>query len=170
MARRKKSVLFFFSAVAFAAIITGAYLYILNTKENAGTVKIYFVKDGGIYGLKRALPDGADQLYFSSVQLLKGPTKDEKARGYYTLIPMKTKLIRVFSKDDTAIIDLTKEIDKYSGGAARVQAMLSQIVYTLTETKGIDKVRILVSGKKKTTLGNEGYDIEKPLTRDDVKK
>ncbi len=170
MAGKKRKLLFSLALAVAAIIVAGIYLYNINTQENAGAVKVYFVKDGGIYGLKRTLPEGTDQLYFSSIQLLKGPSAEEKAKGYYTLVPEYTRLLRIFKKDNIAVIDLTKELGMYGGGTAKVQGMLAQIVYTLTETKGIDEVRILVAGKKVTALGSEGYDIEKPLSRDDVKK
>ena len=68
-----------------------------------------------------------------------------------------------------AVITFNDEIENYGGGSNRVQDLVAQIVYTFTEVPGVNKVKILVGKRESVILGSEGFVIDHPLTREDVK-
>lgn len=100
-------------------------------------------------------------------ELLKGPSSEEQQQGYSTQLPATAKVKSLTIENKIASVDFNRELGDYGGGSSRVQGMIAQIVYTLTEFKKIEKVRILVEGNGKPVLGGEGYVIDKPLARTD---
>lgn len=74
--------------------------------------------------------------------LLSGP-EDKNLRK---AIPEGTKLLGINKKENVAIVDFSKEYNNFGGSVAEIVARVS-IVNTLTEFKGVEKVRILVEGK-----------------------
>ncbi|NLD49292.1 MAG: GerMN domain-containing protein, partial [Clostridiaceae bacterium] len=59
------------------------------------------------------------------------------------------------------ILDFNSGIKSYGGGTARETAIIKQILYSMKQIDEVEKVQILIEGKK----GNlpEGSDISKPL-------
>lgn len=98
--------------------------------------------------------------------LLKGPDTAELNRGLISLIPKNTKLLNIYTKNDTAYLDFTEEFRFNSLGIEGLKTQLKQIVYTTTEYSNIKKVQILINGKHVEYLGPEGIYVGKPLTRE----
>ncbi len=137
-------------------------------EEQPGIISVFFPKNGQILPVERALP--ADKLPEEQAleSLLRGPSAQERTEGYFTEIPPGTKG-RIVSKDSGILtIDFSRELGQYGGGTARVQALLSQIVLTFSNIKGIGSVKLLISGKEGPALGSEGFVIEKPLSKRDI--
>jgi len=158
----------------FVIFLAGSFDYFLLFHSLRGPassrpVKIYFLKGERLMAVSRAAVGEAPAEREAVDALLKGPTKEEAQRGYFSEIPDGTKAKKVYIEDSVAFVDFNGRIGDYGGGSARVQGIVSQIVYTLTELPGIKKVGILVEGRSEVVLGGEGYILEKPLSREDVR-
>ncbi|SHK02941.1 Sporulation and spore germination [Anaerobranca californiensis DSM 14826] len=98
-------------------------------------------------------------------ELMAGP----KSKGLIPTIPKEAQLISFEVVEGIAFINFSKEFQtKHPGGSAGELATLASIVYTLTELENIDKVQILVEGRRLETLAGHIYIME-PLTIKDVK-
>jgi len=80
------------------------------------------------------------------------------------VFPIGVKVLNLEVKDGIAYADFNKEIKNASKGSYNEMLICYAIVNTLTEFRHIQKVQILVEGKKCVTL-NGHMDIEDPLKR-----
>lgn len=81
------------------------------------------------------------------------------------VIPKATKVRSVAVKDRTAYVDFSEEIAKRGfGGSATEILAVGAIVNTLTEFPDVEKVQILVEGKRVSTLFGH-LDVYDPLSR-----
>ncbi len=150
-------------------IAAGFAGYVLMTAQKPpAKANIFFFKNSFFLPVERTIPQKSDPLYFVAEELLRGPSGLEIKNGYFSEIPEGTKLRQIYKKGDTVIADFSKELASYGGGAARVQGLLAQVVFTLTDVSGASKVQIMVEGRTEAALGGEGYIIDKPLTRKDT--
>ena len=155
----------------FVAFLIGAFVYFLVIKAGTpgeGKVRIFFLKGEGISSVTREVPKGKGSAPFAARELLKGPTKPEREAGYFSEIPAGVRLRSIAIEGDTAVVDLSSNIGEYGGGTARVEGIVAEIVYTLTDLSGVERVSILVDGKSGVALGGEGYIIDRPLGRRDA--
>ncbi|MEG6586826.1 GerMN domain-containing protein [Dendrosporobacter sp. 1207_IL3150] len=98
----------------------------------------------------------------TAVELLISGTKQAEL---VSAIPAGTKLRSIRIKDHTAYVDFNdKLIKNSSGGSAGEILLVGAIVNTLTEFPDIQKVQILVDGKKVDTI-NGHLDTSEPLGR-----
>jgi spore germination protein GerM len=134
------------------------------------TISLYFSDDQAMFLLpeKREiqLANNAtqEQLIEATVkQLIEGP----KTKELQPTFPPETRLLGVKVENGTAIVDFSSELrSKHWGGSAGESMTLGSLVNTLTEIKGIDKVQLLLEGKKvESLLGH--MDTSVPLTRDE---
>lgn len=162
-----KNLLYLFITIVVAAIF---FIVFTTPWQPKDTVKIYFFKNGGMVTVERKAKPAVSLEETAIKQLLKGPSIIEKSKGYFTEIPKNTRFRSIKREGNIVKVDFTKELELYGGGTATVKGLLSQIVYTLTDLEGIEKVHILVNGKEEIALGGEGYIIDKPLSRDDLQE
>jgi len=151
-----------------AAIIAAALAFTVIT-NTIPSVKIYFFKDGKLAYVKRPIEKNAEPLSVAFTGLLKGPTQKEIRSGYFSEIPKNTKITEIIKNGTLIELTFSKELANYGGGSARVLGLVTQIVYTFTEIKGINKVKINIEDKDEVVLGGEGLVIDKPLGREDFK-
>lgn len=151
-------------------IFVAAIFFIIMTVpwQPSDKIKVFFLKNGGILSVDRNAGKGISTEGSAVKELLKGPSFKERADGFFTEIPPGTKLIGMKRSQEVISLNFSKELEKYGGGTSRVKGLLAQIIYTLTDIKDINKVRILIEGKEEIALGGEGYIIDKPLSREDV--
>ncbi len=83
------------------------------------------------------------------------------------VFPIGTKVLKLDIKDGIAYADFSKEIKNADKGSYNEMLICYAIVNTLTEFKNIQKVQILIEGKKEITLKGH-MDIEDPLKRNDT--
>jgi lipoprotein-anchoring transpeptidase ErfK/SrfK len=96
--------------------------------------------------------------------LLRGPTADERRRGFRTYIPRGTGLRSVDVSGARVTVDLGAKVMQ-GLNAEGLNARLAQIVYTATAQKRITSARVLIQGG--TVLGVfPGIDASVPLTRE----
>jgi len=96
--------------------------------------------------------------------LLAGPTELERGQGLSTAIPPGTVLRSVRVEDGIVWADFSAEIES-GGGSASMLGRFWQIVYTATQFPAAPRVRILIEGEARDTLGGEGVIIEHPVAR-----
>ncbi|OQB48772.1 MAG: Sporulation and spore germination [Firmicutes bacterium ADurb.Bin153] len=109
--------------------------------------------------------ESGDNLPLSAAKaLVEGPGK--QADGVYPAVPEGVEVLGVSVKGGIAYADFSEEILGAGFGSEGELAMVSCIVNTLTSLPGIDKVQILVEGKKVESLGGHVL-VEMPLSRMD---
>jgi len=124
------------------------YLY-KNIKENSAyllpvSVEYSNIEDGTIPG--------------KVVELLESNNvADEKM---YSEIPDGTELLGCSVKSGILTLDFNDSVLNY-GGSAKEQGILSQVLYSMKQVEGVDRVRILVDGK--TVELPEGTDVSKAI-------
>ena len=93
--------------------------------------------------------------------LIAGP-KDKKL---WPVLPAATKVKSVIVADKIAQVDFSADlVAPKGGGSAREILAVSPIVYTLTEFPEVERVQILIEGKKVATLYGH-MDLSEPLGR-----
>ncbi len=155
--------------VSVIVILIAAAAYFFIKSNEPPTVGIYFIKGEKLIEVKRPLPPNVSELAYAAEELMAGPGKAERDDGIFTEIPAGTKIISVGRSEAEAVITFSDELENYGGGSARVQGLVAQIVYTFTSIPGIQKVKIMVGKKESVVLGGEGFVIDRPLSREDVK-
>jgi germination protein M len=86
--------------------------------------------------------------------------------GLYPVLPAGTEILGITIKDGTAVIDFSKELLNYNDEVAE-RNIISSIIYTLTEFKTVDNVKILVNGYLINNL-KFGTDVSGNLSRETV--
>lgn len=98
------------------------------------------------------------------VALCEGPTADQKARGFDTLIPEGTRVNAVSVADKIATVDLTREFES-GGGSLSMLLRVAQVVWTTTAIDGIDKVAFKLDGTAVDAIGGEGIIVAPAVGR-----
>ena len=140
-------------------------------QQHSRVSKIYFIRvtdDGTIYPqqVERTVTYRDSPMTQTINALLKGPTIEELNLGLLNLIPDKTRLLSAAIKNGVAYLSFSEEFQFNPMGVEGFAAQLQQIVYSATEFSTIQRVQILIEGKKVDYLGGEGVYIGGPLSRD----
>ena len=138
-------------------------------------VVLYFSDDQAMYLVpeKRniTIEEGTgDEVLATSIikELIAGPQNKE----LHATIPAEAKVLSVKIKEGVASADFSKELQsKHWGGSTGEGMTLYSIANTLTELDSIDKVELLIEGKKVESLAGH-IDTTVPLERnkDIIKK
>ena len=137
--------------------------------ESYPTVRAYFFKGDRLAAVERRQRPDQPPLKQALEETLAGPTAREMAAGFTTQIPPAVKLRGATVKGRVAIIDLSRELEDYGGGSARVEGIVAQLVYTATGLPGVEQAWLWVEGQSEVVLGGEGLVLDHPLSRRDVK-
>lgn len=156
------------AALAAAVVVIAIGWYCLTAPQQRTEIKVYFFKDNQLFAVERPLKPDEAPLNSALRELLAGPREEDSLRGIETQIPKGTKLIYVKVRGNTAIVNLSRELENYGGGSTRLQGIVAQIIYTATDVPGIDKAWIWMEGEKELVLGGEGLILDHPLGRKDV--
>ncbi len=151
---------------------TEPVLPILKTTQ----VRLYFIRGEylGVAGRKvqvgvpagGASPTVQSRAKAAMTALLAGPTAQDKGFGLGTTIPAGTKLNGVKLSGHTATVDMSSKFES-GGGSLSMLLRVSQVVYTLTQFEGIDRVAFKLDGKSVSSIGGEGIIVSPPVTRAD---
>ncbi|MBI5699173.1 GerMN domain-containing protein [Candidatus Saganbacteria bacterium] len=166
-AKRPAPIFLLAGLLLLALTALGWFLY--QSGPAVPAIKIYFLKGESLAPVARPLQGSTEPLAAAARELMLGPTEEEKQSGLFSEIPPKARIQKIVREDGTVLISFNSELEKYGGGSARVRGLIAQIVYTFTEVPGVTKVRILVGKKGEVVLGGEGFVIDKPLARQDIK-
>lgn len=164
--RFKKKTKKFLKNIFLIGFILGLAFYVFQLSfniEEKSTINIFFFKGESLVAVEKPILATEAPLNEALRMLLAGPGQ----KGLVSLIPKGTKILSIKQKNKLAIINFNSKLANYGGGAAQVQGLVAQIVYTATDIPGVDKVQILINGKKKLVLGGEGLMINQPLSRED---
>jgi hypothetical protein len=74
------------------------------------------------------------------LELMAGPAPDERARGFLDTIPLSTRLLGLRVSGDVTTVELVGDEPDYVGSAA--------IVYSVTDQAGVERVRLLLDGRR----------------------
>jgi len=146
--------------VALAALLTVAPT---PAAPRAAQVPVFFVQGEQ---LARVARPGAT-VQAAVRQLLSGPTRAERTRGFRTYVPSGTTVHKVDVANGLATIDLSNRFT--SGAAATLAARLSQLVRTATGLQGTTRVRLLIDGNPVSGVF-PGIKTESPITFRDLQK
>ena len=85
-------------------------------------------------------------------ELLKGPTAQETAQGYYTSINQGVKIKSFVVENGVAKVDFDEQLEKGIAGSCKVSAIRAQITQTLEQFLAIKNVIISINGNSETIL------------------
>ena len=126
-------------------------------------VKVYFGTHNGRYLVAEVYPmkPGPQLMQQALETMANGP----RSSDLVAVIPKATKVKSVVVRDRMAIVDFSSELVKRGfGGSATEILAVAAIVNTLTEFPEVERVQILVEGKKVDTLFGH-IDVYDPLSR-----
>ena len=105
-------------------------------------VSVYFVRGEQLASVQRPGSSSFDAMR----GLVAGPTPAERAQGFRTYLPPRTRLLRVKVANRVATVDLN---DAFASGrdSESLLARLSEVVRTLTGPEGATKVQLLMNGR-----------------------
>ena len=124
------------------------------------TVKVYFASKKAEAGKEcqadffatRLVPKTTAIGRAALEELLKGPTNDEKNRGYLTGINEGVKIQKLTIVDRLARVDFNLRLEEAVGGSCRVALVRSQITNTLKQFSTVKEVIISINGKTEDIL------------------
>lgn len=120
------------------------------TEDNGGKFDIYLVKhindmDGYYVPVSLELKTGQKENLPSNIINALGKDYDEQE--LYSGMPEGVQLLESGISGDTITLDLNEEVKNY-GGNTREDAIVNQILYSMGQIKGVEKVKILIEGKE----------------------
>lgn len=136
---------------------------IVNDKSNYTKNVVYLLDDDNYVSRVISYFDNntiIDEIKSKIDVLING---DTSLKSFYSLIPKGTILKNVKVDKDSVYVDFNKDILNVNEYVE--ESMIEALVYTLTETNGINNVYILVDGELLKELPNSKKTIEYPLTR-----
>lgn len=80
-------------------------------------------------------------------ELLKGPSDEEKAEGYFTSINPGVQIQKLTIADGIAKVDFDETLGKDVGGSCRVSAIRAEITETLKQFSTVKNVIISINGR-----------------------
>lgn len=122
----------------------------------SATVKVFFgsrtqdpngERCAQVYAVDRRIPQTAAVARAAVEELLRGPSVDERARGYFTNINDGVEIRGVTILNGTATVDLSETVQQNVGGSCRVQAIRAQLTETLKQFPTVQRVVIAVNGR-----------------------
>ncbi len=128
-------------------------------------IHLYFpiVDENGIKKIVRSINYNKNKIIERSIieQIVDG-TKKEKLESY---IPIDTKVLSVKTENGICFVDFDKRfIDGHIKDVFKEKKTIYSVVNSLTESRNVKKVQILIESKKYTeTFG--GVDLSKPISR-----
>jgi spore germination protein GerM len=126
-------------------------------------IKVYFGTHDARYLVAEVhqVKAGPQLMQQALEKLAAGP----RSTDLVSVIPKATKVKSVVVRDRMAVVDFSEELVKRGfGGSATEILAVAAIVNTLTEFPEVERVQILVEGKKVSTLFGH-IDVYDPLSR-----
>jgi hypothetical protein len=122
--------------------------------------QIYFYQNGDLTAVARDVAGGSQMAEFAVIELLKGPTDEEKAAGYVTFIPDGVKLQYSTIKQDNSeySVCLSNELLALQSDSETAAKALAQIDKTLQDVTGISNIGITVAGQDMGSTPQDAYE------------
>lgn len=129
------------------------------------TVKIYVAdSNGNIRSVNRKCDTSVEKSCFAYAikELIAGPTKWEKSKGFTSEIPQGTKILSVREGDGNIMIDLSSAFEG-GGGAESTYTRVRQVIKT-AKANTSQPVYLYINGRQADVIGGEGIMIKQPLS------
>lgn len=123
---------------------------------------LYFVRDGALVAVPRAVPKTRAVGTRALRLLLAGPTAAERQAGLSSAAPRDARLLSVIRHGDLAIVDLSPSFG--IGSEASIGLRLAQVVYTITQFPGLRRVQFELLGARIASLA--GIQLAPSVGRD----
>ncbi len=132
------------------------------------TVLYYKDSKGFIVPVMRRIPreEGAGKAAINLLVDEPGLRDDLAAIGLLPVLPAGTEVVGMSINEGLAKVDFNENILSYDTEIDE-RAIVQSLVYTLTEFEAIDKIQLLVDGKKMKKLPH-GTKIKEPLQRENI--
>ena len=104
-----------------------------------------------VYPVNRYTNKIQDVVEAATEELLKGPTDQEKSQGYFTIIPLNSKLNSISIIDGQALADFNTTTES-GGGSCSMAARVAQITETLKQFPTVKNVIISINGRTEDIL------------------
>jgi hypothetical protein len=137
------------------------------------TLRLYFVKGEQFAPVERRIaPTDPESVAVRAVELLlAGPDAAERGTGVETTIPDGTMLESLRVADGTATLELAGVPTRPTAADVSLRpARAAQIVYTLTNLPGVERVLINVEGTERVTFLGSELVVRGALGQDDLSK
>jgi spore germination protein GerM len=131
-----------FRVVLLALVAVLACVGVASAAGASPHVSVYFLRGEQLASVQRQGSSSLDAMR----ELLAGPTPAERAEGFRTYLPARTRLLNVNVAHGVATVDLNEPFASGSDSESLL-ARLSQVVRTLTGPEGATKVQLLVNGR-----------------------
>lgn len=128
---------------------------ILEKKETM-TVDLYFVEtfnnQEDLVKVEREIPQTEAVGKASIEELLKGPSSEEKEKGFYSALNEGVELQSIEIEDGTAKLDFNQKLQEGIAGSAWVETIREQIRKTISQFETVDEVIISINGQTEGIL------------------
>ena len=128
-------------------------------------IKIFLLNDSGnLQPVKRSCDSGMENSCFkyAIMELVSGPTKWEKSKGFTSEIPQNTKVLSIRESANSIMIDFSSDFES-GGGAESTYMRVKQVIKTVNANTSIPTY-LYINGKPANVIGGEGIMIKQPLT------
>lgn len=135
-----------------------------NTESTQKNVKIFMLdKSGEIRSLNRICDTSIQTSCFEYAikELIAGPTKWEKSKGFTSEIPQGTRILSIRESKNSVLIDLSSNFEA-GGGAESTYMKVKQIIKTANSNTKVPTY-LYINGKQANVIGGEGIMIKQPL-------
>jgi spore germination protein GerM len=135
------------------------------------TIRVYFVKGEQFAPVERRVaPDEARAVAARAVEsLLAGPSESERRRGIETTIPAGVTLESLRIDAGTVTLELAGVPAAPTAADVSLRpARAAQIVYTLADVPGVERVLINVEGRERATFVGSGLVVRGALDERDL--
>jgi hypothetical protein len=128
-----------------------------QTEQSA--INVYFYLDGELTSVGRDVPGGGQMTEFTVIELLKGPSEEEKAAGYVTYIPEGVKLQYSTIKNDRSeySVCLSRELLVLKDDQDGAAKALAQIEATAKGASGTESIGISIAAEGSGEQPEDAY-------------
>jgi len=127
---------------------------IAQVTTDTAVATLYFADENAISLVPEAreieLKEGEKLEKAVAEELLKGP----KHNGLYPVLPQGIKVLSAETKDGICFLNLSAEFSAEGMGSSLEVLAVYSVVNTLCQVEGVDKVQILIEGKKSDEFGH----------------
>jgi len=155
------------SCTARTILEGGRGLDALTATRQSDVVRVWLVKSEGdevrLVPVDRPVTRvHKDRLKEAVIELLNGPTAEDKLGGLNSEIPKGTILLDVQRHGAQVELNLSRRFQS-GGGSDSLETRLDQLSRTVADAAGPDKVYLSVEGERLSTAAGEGLEIKQPL-------
>ena len=88
---------------------------------------------------------------------------NSKDKDLQNLVPMNTKVNKVWINNDIAYVDFSEDFSYNTYGVIGFKVQIYQVVYTATQFPQVKAVFFYMNGKPLDYLGGDGYPVNNPV-------